>query len=60
MDGHLYVWARRQEIDRELVRLARVAEAREALEAEDSGGEHAHAAGGRGDNGRRQEPEQAQ
>lgn len=42
MDGHLYVWARRQEVERELIRLALVAEAREALEQEKAGGEHAH------------------
>jgi hypothetical protein len=48
MDGHLYVWARRQEIDRELVRLALVAEARQALEEENVGGEHSHRDDGQG------------
>ncbi len=53
MDGHLYVWARRQEIDRELVRLALVAEARQAVEQEKMGGEHS-----RGDDGQGYEADQ--
>ena len=60
MDGHLYVWARRQELDRELARLALVDEARQALEEEKVDGEHPHSPEGPGDDGQSYGAEQSQ
>lgn len=60
MDGHLYVWARRQELDREVVRLALVAEARQALEEEEAGGEHAQSPDGARDDGQSYGADQSQ
>jgi hypothetical protein len=60
MDVHLYVWARRQEVDRELVRLALVAEAAEASEEKKVSGEHAHGPGSLRDDGQAHEGDQRQ